>query len=178
MKKLNIAILSTLIISLFAGLLCVSNARAMSATVNIPENYAEVHAGEKVYIETEIKWPENDYRKDLIIEYSVKDQNGEEIAYLKTLKAIETQASFMESIAIPDSTKGGTYRVDVTIKDYEALNQDVVASFKVVAIGKDLFNTYLLIILGVVVFIAILLTVNVLALTNLRRRVKLNAQHR
>jgi len=156
--------------AVLTSLFGVAQAKAMSATVNIPENYAEVHAGEKVYIETEIKWPENDYRKDLIIEYSVKDKNGDEIAYLKTLKAIETQASFMESITIPDSTKGGTYRVDVTVKDYEELNHDIVASFKVIEMGNDLVNTYIMIILVVVVFIAILLTFNVILLTKRRNR--------
>ncbi|MCX6795879.1 MAG: hypothetical protein NTW06_00045, partial [Candidatus Falkowbacteria bacterium] len=65
---------------------------AMSISVGIPEKYSEIRAGEKVYFETEVKWPENVGRKDLRIEYSVKDKNGQDVAYLKVLKAIETQA--------------------------------------------------------------------------------------
>lgn len=178
MKRRRVAIFFLVTVLLIMGLLTTglliglrddSQTEAMSATVNIPENYAEVLAGETVYVETEIKWPENDYRKDLIIEYSIKDKDGVEIAYLKTLKAVETQASFMESIAIPASTAAGTYRVDVSIMDYEDLNQDITASFKVVEEGRDVFNTYLVIIMGVVVLVAVLLTLNLIALTRLKK---------
>jgi hypothetical protein len=165
-------------LAVLPSLFGVSHAKALSAAVNIPEAYAEVIAGGKVYIETEIKWPENDYRKDLRIEYSIKDNNGEEIAYLMTLKAIETQASFMESISIPAGVKGGLYRVDVTVSDYNVLSHNIATSFKVIEQSRDMFNTYLLIILGVVVLVAVLLTLNLLALTNLRRRAALNVKRR
>ena len=165
-------------LGILAILLGMSHAQALSAKVSIPESYAEVNPGGKIYIETEIKWPENDYRKDLHIEYSVKDESGDEVAYLNTLKAVETQASFMESIAIPESAQAGTYRVDVTITDYADLNQAVSASFNVAEKGRDMFNTYLIIILGVVVFVAVLLTANLLVLTNMRRKAAASAKRR
>ena len=152
MKRVLIIILSMLfVLLLFSNL-----ASAMTITVNIPAKYSEVIAGEVVYFETEVKWPENTARKDLRIEYSIKDQAGQEIAYLKVLKAIETQASFMDSISIPESTKAGTYKIFVTMTDYSELNQEVVASFKISKKLGDSFNFYLLIILGIVGLIAIL----------------------
>jgi hypothetical protein len=143
-------------------ILFVNLCSAMSATINIPEKYSEVRAGEKVYLETEIKWPENDARKDLRIEYSIKDQNDQEIAYLKVLKAIETQASFMDSISIPESTKGGTYKIFLHIKDYKEFSEEVAASFKVR--GKTSDSFYLLLILGFVAFIAVAILVELFIL--------------
>jgi len=31
---------------------------AMTINVGVPEKYSEIRAGEKVYFETEVKWPE------------------------------------------------------------------------------------------------------------------------
>jgi len=138
-------------------------ASAMSISVNIPEKFSEVTAGEKVYFETEVKWPENDNRKDLRIEYSIKDKNGDEVAYLKVLKAIETQASFMDSISIPESTEPGLYKIDIKISDYQNLNQDVGASFRVAKSGED-FQTFFYIIIGILVVMAFAVIIGVFLL--------------
>ena len=153
MKRMIIRLFS----ALFILILFINSVSAMTITINIPEKYSQVSAGEKVYFETEIKWPENDMRKDLKMEYSIKNQNGEEIAYLKVLKAIETQASFMDSISIPESTKAGAYKIFLSIKDYEELNQEVAVSFRIV--GKSSFDTYLIIILGIVGLIAVVVVI-------------------
>jgi hypothetical protein len=130
---------------------------AMTIIIGVPEKYSEVKAGEKVYFQTEVKWPENIGRKDLRIEYSVKNKDGNEVAYLKVLKAIETQASFMDSISIPESTVPGMYKISAEISDYKDLNQEVIASFKVAKGGNNI-QIYLFIIiglLGVVVIVVI-----------------------
>ena len=127
---------------------------AMSITIGIPEKYSEVKAGEKVYFETEVKWPENVGRKDLRIEYSVKNKDENEVAYLKVLKAIETQASFMDSISIPESTVPGLYKISAKFNDYNNLSQEVIASFNVAKGGNGVQN-YLLIIIGMLSIITL-----------------------
>ena len=163
MNKRNMKRGINVIAILFVLILFANLTSAMTATINIPEKYSQVQAGEKVYFETEVKWPENDGRKDLRIEYSIKDNSGQEIAYLKVLKAIETQASFMDSISIPESTKTGMYKVYLTIADYKDLNQEVVASFKITS-GGNSFNTYLMIILGIVGLIALVVVIELFIL--------------
>jgi hypothetical protein len=148
---------------LFALILFVNLASAMTATINIPGKYSEVSAGENVYFETEVKWPENTGRKDLRIEYSIKDNAGQEIAYLKVLKAIETQASFMDHISIPESTKAGTYKIFLTLNDYKELNEEVAASFKISS-ARNLSNLYLPILLGIVSLIALVVVVELFVL--------------
>jgi hypothetical protein len=150
------------LVVLFILVLFITRVSAMTATINIPEKYSEVVAGDAVYFETTVLWPENDMRKDLRLEYSVRNKGGEEVAYLKVLKAIETQASFMDFISIPESLEPGIYRIYLNMTDYSYLNQEVVASFKIVS--KTNFNTYLPIILGFFGLIAILVLVELFIL--------------
>ena len=143
---------------LLFAVLFMNQASAITAVVNVPERYSEISAGERVYFETNVKWPENTERKDLRIEYSVQNQEGHEIAYLKVLKAIETQASFMDSINIPKSTLPGTYYLFIKISDYEDLSQDIGVSFKVGVSSekKIFFFLYLIIgILGIITFVVL-----------------------
>lgn len=128
---------------------------AMSISLSIPEKYGEVVVGEKLYFETEVRWPENVGRKDLRIEYSVVDSSDKEVAYLKVLKAIETQASFMDSITISTSTPPGVYKIVGKFSDYGDLSQEVVASFKVASAGVK-SQTFIYIILGLLVIIVVL----------------------
>jgi hypothetical protein len=132
---------------------------AMTITIGIPDKYQEVSAGETIYFQTEVKWPENDMRKDLRIEYFIKDKDGGEVAYLKVLKAIETQATFMDSITIPESTPSGLYKIYAEIGDYTQMSEEVAASFKVTGKKEDTFMIYLYIILAVVILIAILIAI-------------------
>jgi hypothetical protein len=160
MKRVIIVLLSMM----FVLLLFINLTSAMTATINIPEKYSQVSAGEKVYFETEVKWPENIGRKDLRIEYSIKDGAGQEVAYLKVLKATETQASFMDSISIPESTKAGTYKIFLTINDYVELNQEIAVSFKIARKSENLLDFYLPIILGIVGLIAIVVVIELFIL--------------
>ena len=140
---------------------------AMTITVGIPEKYSKIQAGEKVYFETEVKWPENAGRKDLRIEYSVKNKAGDEVAYLKVLKAIETQASFMDSISIPENIPPGMYKVVMSISDYRDLAQDVAASFNVAKAGNSV-QTYLFIIIGLLGVVTIFVTAEMVMLAKRR----------
>jgi hypothetical protein len=132
---------------------------AMTVTLQIPEKYAEVEAGGVVYFETEVKYPENDTRKDLRIEYFVLGPDGKDVAYMKVLKAIETQASFMDSINIPGGVDPGMFTIKAKIADYNTLSEDVGASFQVIPRAGERIMMYLFIILGIVILIALLISI-------------------
>lgn len=153
---MNFKCRTTLFIVSFMAVLAVpSLVLAMSITVGIPEKYSEVKAGEKIYFETEVKWPENVGRKDLQIEYSIKNKDNNEVAYLKVLKAIETQASFMDFISIPESIPPGMYKIIAKFNDYKDLNQEAVVSFNVDKAGNNV-EKYLLIIIGILGVVVLL----------------------
>ena len=153
---------------LFFLVLTVNLTYAMTIVINIPEKYSEVYTGEKVYFETEVKWPENNERKDLRIEYTIKDKDSNTISYLKVLKAIETQASFMDSISIPESTKPGTYTIFLNVKDYGELNQEVAASFNIANKPVDSYKLYFFAAFGVICLMATLMVIELFMLIKKR----------
>jgi len=138
-------------------ILCSILASALTISFSIPSQYQEVRPGNPLYMQTEIKWPENTIKQDLTVEYSVKGQkSNEDIAYLKVLRAIDTQASFLDSILIPSGTKPGVYITYENISNSGNLSEQTAASFNVVQGDPDIFRTYLFVIGGVVGLISIL----------------------
>ncbi|MDA3836385.1 MAG: hypothetical protein PF542_02070 [Nanoarchaeota archaeon] len=133
-----------------------SFASSLSVVVHVPEKYTDVSAGDRFYFAVEVKYPENPRRKDLRLEYTIITIDGELIAQSKALKAVETQASFIDFIVIPESTDSGLYLVNVEIKDYEILSEEVSSSFNIVGNKDDELKLYFMIMIGVVLFLAIL----------------------
>ena len=119
---------------------------ALNLAIHIPEKYLEVTAGERLTFELEMKYPENIGRKDLRLTYQIK-KGDEIISENKVLKAVETQSSFMDYITIPESVEVGTYTIANKVQDYQNLNEEVSANFRVVK-GKDDLMKYIYI-LGV-----------------------------
>jgi hypothetical protein len=145
-KKLSLNLLLIFILALF--LFPRSQILALSASVHVPEKYTDVLAGERFYFEVEIKYPENISRKDLRLEYDIK-KAGEIISQSKFLKAVETQASFMDYVVIPESAEAGLYEIVVKISDYQALSEETSTSFNVKSKDNSLFY-YFLVLLGAI----------------------------
>jgi len=112
---------------------------ALNLVIHIPEKYLEVTAGERLTFELEMKYPENIGRKDLRLTYQIK-KGDEIISESKVLKAVETQSSFMDYITIPESVEVGTYTIANKVQDYENLNEEVSANFRVVKGKNDLMK--------------------------------------
>src|SRR3989339_421131 len=142
---------------------------ALSVAVHVPEKYTDVVAGERFYFEIEVKYPENPKRKDLKLNYEIIDSDGKLIAQSKVLKAVETQASFIDFIVIPESASKGLYIIRVKIADYEDLSEEVEASFQIVSSGFGQVQIYFFIILGVLILVAILVITS-LFVTRRRRK--------
>ncbi len=165
MKKLILAIICLLAIHFLAA----APVYALSIGVYVPEKYTDVTAGERFYFEVEIKYPENPRRKDLRLHYEIKKDN-EVIAQAKFLKAIETQASFMDYIVIPESAEGGMHEIHIVITDYEDLEEEVSASFHVVAEKGAQIRTYFLILLATMLVVGGLVVWEMKRLSKLEKK--------
>lgn len=133
---------------------------ALSISTNISDKYTEIMAGDRLYFEVDIKYPENPKRKDLRLNYEVTIA-GEIIAQAQVLKAVETQASFLDFIVVPESSKTGFYNLKVKISDYEGLAEEVSSSFYVVEGKEQELKIYFFILLGVISLVAILVITNI-----------------
>jgi hypothetical protein len=138
------------------------NASALSIAVHVPEKYTVVQPGDRFYFELEIKYPENPERKDLKLDYEVLTKDGEIIAQSKVLKAVETQASFMDFIIIPETAKKGMHIIKVGISDYENLEEEVEASFQVIPDSADQIKLYFFVLLSILLIVGILVVVAIL----------------
>ena len=132
---------------------------ALSITVNVPEKYNEVNAGERFYFEISVKYPENPTRIDLRLTYEVVDKNGEVIASAKALKAVETQASFIDFIVLPDEMDLGKHDIEISVRDYGDLDEKVGSSFNVTKNRVNQLFAIVYVLIGAVVFLAILIVI-------------------
>jgi len=153
MKKLIFFLIALFLINIVS-------VSALSVMVQVPEKYTDVVAGERFYFEIGIKYPENPSRKDLRLDYEIS-MDGKVIAQAKVLKAIETQASFMDFIVIPKSARNGMHMIKVGISDYEILSEEVWASFQVVPSSGEQIKKYFFILLGAIGVVGILVVVNI-----------------
>lgn len=147
------------IIFLLLFLVSLLDVSALSVTVHVPEKYNEVNAGERFYFEIAVKYPENPTRIDLRLTYEVVDSNGNVIASSKVLKAVETQASFIDFIVLPDEMELGKHDIDVSIRDYGDLDEKVGSSFNVTRNRVDQLFTIVYVLIGAVVLLAILIVI-------------------
>jgi len=165
MKKYNLFILLLLLIFFNLG-----SVPSLSAKVFVPEKYSEVYSGERVYFGIEVKYPENPSRKDLILEYQILNSENEIIAGSKVLKAIETQASFMDFLIIPEGIKSGKYIIKIKIGDYEDLNQEISTNFKIIGYKRDKSILYFSVIIFTIIFMSVLIIISVLNRKKLRKK--------
>jgi len=156
-----------------AVFLCVfvlpTSVSALSISIHVPEKYTDVEAGERFYFEVDIKYPENTFRKDLRLNYEIL-REGELVAQAKFLKAVETQASFIDFIVIPESTKKGLHIVRVQISDYQDLSEVIEASFHVIKAGNRL-KLYFFILLGSVTFVGLLVSVQIILVKRSKKKI-------
>lgn len=141
-----------------------SYAHALSLSVDIPEKYTVVEAGERFYFEIGVKFPENPGRQDLRFEYKVSKDN-KVVARTNVLKAVETQASFLEFIVIPEGSSKGLYTLSVGISDYKDLEEEISTTFNVIGGKENQIQFYFYTLLAVMLLVSVLIIINIIVMT-------------
>lgn len=141
-------------------------ASAISIAARVADQSTEAAPMDRVYFDVEIKYPENLTRKDLRITAELK-QGGQVIATAKSLRAVETQTSFLDYIVVPENVEKGTTELNVIVEDYEGMKKEVSATFQVVGDG-DKLQLYFFILLGAMVVIGLAVSLQITLLA--RRR--------
>lgn len=152
------------------SLLLPRSIHALSLSVKIPEEHVEVVAGKRAYFSVEIKYPENNMRKDLRLEYQIK-KDDQIVAESKVLKAVETQISFMDYVVVPDSSKKGLYTISVKITDYEDLSEEVSTTFEVITKEKT-HQQFVYVILIAIVILGVVISLQIQSLRQLFKHSK------
>ncbi len=141
---------------------------AFSLTTRIGDQSTELKAGDRLYFDVEIKWPENDRRQDLRVEYQILDQ-GQVIASEKVLRAVETQASFLDYLVVPTSAVAGVKELRVVLETYDkSLSESISATFNV-AKGENKLLIYFVILASAIALVVLLVIFQIVMITRTQR---------
>ncbi len=76
----------------------------------------------------------------------------------------------MDFIVIPESAETGLYVINIKVSDYDRLSEEVSASFHVVREKGAQIKIYFLIVLGAVIFVALLVITQIYMARNIKGR--------
>lgn len=138
-----------IIFSIFIAILLTSQfISAFELSVIIPDKYQKVQAGETLQFQIAIKNIEEAGRHDIQLDYQLK--KGDIILNSRReLKAVETQASFLSSIKVPEETPSGIYEIEVIINEKE----EASTNFNVKSSEMAQIKIYLIILIIAIVIV-------------------------
>jgi len=116
--------------------------KGFELSVVVPEKYQRVQAGEMLKFEVELKSIQIAGRQDIQLDYYIK-KNEIIVTHRRELKAVETQASFLSSIKVPEETLSGVYNIEVKINE----EKNSIATFYVTSSDIGQIKIYLLILI-------------------------------
>jgi len=123
--------------------------------VNIPQQYKKVFPGGDFLVEVTLYNLGETGRVDAFLDYEIKDEKGNTISSSSESIAVETRASLIKNIHIPENTKPGRYALYVGVT-YDEKTAGSMASFEVVPEGVLLWEKiYISLIILLITIVAI-----------------------
>ncbi|MCH7850093.1 MAG: hypothetical protein IH845_00435 [Nanoarchaeota archaeon] len=114
----------------------------LELAVEVPEKYQSVKPGETLRFQITIKNLERAGRYDIQLDYYIK-KNDIILVNRREIKAIETQASFLSSIKIPENILPGIYSIVVEIDE----ERKAIATFYIKSSEINQIKIYLAILI-------------------------------
>jgi len=148
--------------------------------LDVPENYRAIDPGQQLLVSTKLINVGSSGRIDVFLEYKIVDSQEKMILSKRETVAVETQANFIRTFDIPDSTKPGTYKIVARMVYANGKYADAEYSFRVA--GRNV--AWLPIIIGVTIMVGILLSLFIRHIgphaerSKIRSRVKDIVDHR
>lgn len=105
-------------------------------TVKIPDEFLNVFPGKKILAEISLFNLGEIKRADVLIEYIIKDKEGNEISSQKETIAVETKASSVKEITIPENIKEGKY-ILYTRVEYDNKIASSSVEFNIISINWE-----------------------------------------
>lgn len=144
MNKSFFLILASLLFLLFSSFAFGQD--NLSVEVDLPDSYKSVSPGEEIWFTVKAANPRSMDDIDITLNYQILNSNDVVISSKSQTLAIGTQASFVESISVPENVPLGSYTLKVILfpigseaEHYSQIKFRVVAK----AIGEETFlNIY------------------------------------
>jgi hypothetical protein len=126
--------------------------------IEVPGEYLTVKPGTEIWFTTKILNLDNTGRMDVMLKYELADKENNLIVEKSETVAIETQASFVGSLNIPQQTKDGQYDLKVKMEAVDSAPFESKESQVTISVSKKNSNTkyiYMAIVLGVFIIMVI-----------------------
>jgi len=156
----GLTILSLVVLMIIAASLSsliVFAAQSFNVEIELPSTYQNVNPGSDVWFTIKLLNLANSQRVDVTLNYDILNSEGISIIHNAKTVAIETQASFVADLKIPENTPPGEYSVTVMVNS--SLGESNASSvLRVSKVKKDLILYYItagVILLILLVFIVI-----------------------
>ena len=154
--KLNILLMGLMFIILSSQ---ASADPLFDVSVSLFPEFGEVEAGQELYVSVKIINMGINEAKDVLIEYSIWDENHQtKITSSSEIAAVETTITTLKKIHIPIDTKNGKYLAEVLVK-YNGNEASANSSFQIDSISqfeKNLVIYTLFVVFGLfIIFIII-----------------------
>lgn len=137
--------------------------------IDLPDEYENVVAGDKIWFATKIFNLVNKERIDIVLDYSLIDDAGAIINSKTETVAIQTQASFVGTLNIPDSAHKGVYSLEIQI--VTKTGQAKTASVRINVAEKDGLQKF---VMNNIFWIALFTFVLLLIITYIKFRYKIH----
>jgi len=124
----------------------------LELSVTVPEKYQKVQAGEMLQFQVALKNIQKAGRYDISLDYYIK-KNEIVINHRREVKAIETQASFLSSIIVPEETLPGVYYIEAIVNEKET----ALATFYVKSSELGQVRNYLIILIIAIIVVGSLI---------------------
>lgn len=90
-------------------------AQPFNVEIELPDSYKNVNPGTDVWFTIELLNLANSQRVDVTLNYDIINSNGDSIIHNSKTVAIETQASFVADLKIPENAMPGDYDINVVV---------------------------------------------------------------
>ncbi|MGV8150844.1 MAG: hypothetical protein ACP5NV_03900 [Candidatus Woesearchaeota archaeon] len=138
---------------------CFAESGKFNMEIQIPETYTSVSAGTEVWFTVHVLNLDNNQtnmRQDIVLISEVIDDSGNVHATKTKTVAIETQASFVSSIIVPETLDAGKYRIRTRIDSSDAL---AVHDFKIV-LENNQSHYWILGVAIIIILLSLIIVIN------------------
>ena len=158
---MNNKLFLTALISIFSIIFLQSSvavhaAQPFNVEIDLPSSYQNVNPGTDVWFTIKLLNLDNLQRVDVTLNYDILDSNDDSIIHNSKTVAIETQASFVADLTVPENTLPGEYSLNVVVNS--SLGESLAKTSLTVSNPKTNLNIYY-IAAGIVVLILLIFIV-------------------
>ena len=109
-------IISLILLAIFlSSSIIVYAVQPFNVEIELPDSYKNVNPGSDVWFTIKLLNLANTQRMDVTLNYDILNSDGKSVIHNSKTVALETQASFVADLKLPDNAPPGNYNINVVV---------------------------------------------------------------